>query len=346
MCHKEAGTTYKGGYIVINGRPCKVVEISTSRTMSGHKKCRFVATDLFTNETLEDSSPASHNCEVPNVVYAEYTVLKIVDGDKVSLMFEGGDTRELDLPPDEALRSQIKDGLGQDKELSLTVVSAMDACTLPSSILPSSLTSTSLLSTSLLSNSLLSTSLLSNSLLSTSLLSNSLLSTSHLSNSLLSNSLPSTSPPSISLPSSALPCSPPHLRLPTTPAAQQVAPLPCSSTHSPIIVHLPVQLTAIPHSRPSLHMPPAHPLTHSLLPLPRSIPPFLPLCFPLLLFFLLPLFISFILIPLTLHVRSTLPPLSSLPIPLPSSSQPMLLTHTSTPPRSHNIRHTHPTLSL
>ena len=65
---QQAGTIRKNGYIVIKGRPCKVVEVSTSKTgKHGHAKCHFVAIDIFTAKKLEDIVPSSHNCDVPHV---------------------------------------------------------------------------------------------------------------------------------------------------------------------------------------------------------------------------------------------------------------------------------------
>merc|ERR1719498_644205 len=74
----EAGQIRKGGYIVIKGRPCKVVSVSTSKTgKHGHAKCNFVATDIFTGKKLEDIVPSTHGTTVPNVFRSEYTLLDI-----------------------------------------------------------------------------------------------------------------------------------------------------------------------------------------------------------------------------------------------------------------------------
>eukprot|EP00009_Paramoeba_aestuarina_P007859 CAMPEP_0201516140 /NCGR_PEP_ID=MMETSP0161_2-20130828/7534_1 /ASSEMBLY_ACC=CAM_ASM_000251 /TAXON_ID=180227 /ORGANISM="Neoparamoeba aestuarina, Strain SoJaBio B1-5/56/2" /LENGTH=60 /DNA_ID=CAMNT_0047913163 /DNA_START=74 /DNA_END=253 /DNA_ORIENTATION=+ len=47
----QASSLRKGGHIVIKGHPCKVVEMSTSKTgKHGHAKVHFVAVDIFTNK--------------------------------------------------------------------------------------------------------------------------------------------------------------------------------------------------------------------------------------------------------------------------------------------------------
>merc|ERR1712216_1000268 len=56
----EAGQIRKGGYIVVKDRPCKVVDVSASKTgKHGHAKCHFVTIDIFTGKKLEELCPAT-----------------------------------------------------------------------------------------------------------------------------------------------------------------------------------------------------------------------------------------------------------------------------------------------
>merc|ERR1711877_22981 len=51
----EAGQVRKGGFIMIKGKPCKVLDVSTSKTgKHGHAKCHFVASNIFTGKKQED----------------------------------------------------------------------------------------------------------------------------------------------------------------------------------------------------------------------------------------------------------------------------------------------------
>lgn len=66
----------KGGHVVIKGRPCKIVDMSTSKTgKHGHAKVHLVAVDIFTNKKLEDLSPSTHNMDVPNVTRREFQLV-------------------------------------------------------------------------------------------------------------------------------------------------------------------------------------------------------------------------------------------------------------------------------
>ncbi|KAL5999738.1 hypothetical protein ACLOJK_038023 [Asimina triloba] len=115
---QQAGTISKNGYIVIKSRPCKVVEVSTSKTgKHGHAKCHF---------KLEDIVPSSHNCDVPHVNRTDYRLIDIAEDSFVSLLTENGQTKDDPrLPTDESLLSHIKDGFGEGKDLVVTVMSAM-----------------------------------------------------------------------------------------------------------------------------------------------------------------------------------------------------------------------------
>lgn len=84
----------KNGHVVIKNRPCKIVDMSTSKTgKHGHAKVHLVAIDIFTGKKLEDLSPSTHNMEVPNVRRQEFQLLDIDDG-FLSLMTADGDTKD------------------------------------------------------------------------------------------------------------------------------------------------------------------------------------------------------------------------------------------------------------
>ena len=88
----EAGQIRKGGLIMIKGQPCKVADVSTSKTgKHGHAKCNFVAYNIFNNKKLEDMIPSTHGTTVPVVSRTEYTLVDINEEGFMSLMDDGGE---------------------------------------------------------------------------------------------------------------------------------------------------------------------------------------------------------------------------------------------------------------
>lgn len=128
---QQAGTIRKNGFMVAKGRPCKVVDVSTSKTgKHGHAKCNFVCVDIFTGRKYEEMTPSSHNMDVPNIARAEYQLLDVNEEGFVTLMAENGDTREdLTLPKgtEEAdkLAESIREQHAAGVELSVSVLKAM-----------------------------------------------------------------------------------------------------------------------------------------------------------------------------------------------------------------------------
>ncbi|KAI9499111.1 eukaryotic translation initiation factor 5A [Zychaea mexicana] len=115
----------KNGHVVIKGRPCKIVDMSTSKTgKHGHAKVHLVAIDIFTGKKLEDLSPSTHNMDVPNVQRKEYQVINVEDG-FLSLMLDDGDTKDDVKLPDTNLGEQLQNDFDEGKDLLVTVVSAM-----------------------------------------------------------------------------------------------------------------------------------------------------------------------------------------------------------------------------
>ncbi|RDB23847.1 Eukaryotic translation initiation factor 5A [Hypsizygus marmoreus] len=108
----------KSGHVVIKGRPCKIVDMSTSKTgKHGHAKVHLVAID-------EDICPSTHNMDVPNVRRFEYQLVNIDDG-FLNLMTNDGTPKDDVKVPEGDLGKEIQAGFDDGKDLLVTIISAM-----------------------------------------------------------------------------------------------------------------------------------------------------------------------------------------------------------------------------
>ncbi|KAL7004331.1 translation initiation factor eIF5A [Cystobasidiomycetes sp. EMM_F5] len=115
----------KNGHVVIKGRPCKIVDMSTSKTgKHGHAKVHLVAIDIFTNKKMEDLSPSTHNMDVPNVTRTEYQLVNVDDG-YLNLMDTDGNSKDDVKVPDSEVGEQIQQLFDDGKDVLVTIVSSM-----------------------------------------------------------------------------------------------------------------------------------------------------------------------------------------------------------------------------
>jgi len=92
---QQCSALRKNGFVVLKGKACKIVEMSTSKTgKHGHAKVHMVGIDIFTGKKYEDICPSTHNMYVPNVVRKELEVVDITEDGYFSLMNEDGDIRD------------------------------------------------------------------------------------------------------------------------------------------------------------------------------------------------------------------------------------------------------------
>jgi len=122
----QASSLRKGGYIVINDHPCRVVGMTISKTgKHGHGKVHFTALDIFTSKKIEMLESSTHNVSVPHVSKTEFTLVDIEEN-RLSLMNESGELKEdLNLPSGE-LGEQIQAGFDDGKELIIIVQASMN----------------------------------------------------------------------------------------------------------------------------------------------------------------------------------------------------------------------------
>ncbi|KAL4866298.1 hypothetical protein BDV12DRAFT_173204 [Aspergillus spectabilis] len=117
----------KNGFVVIKGRPCKIIDMSTSKTgKHGHAKVHLVATDIFTQKKLEELCPSTHNMDVPNVTRREFQLLDVTDDGFLSLMDDNGTTKDDVKVPDGEVGDRInKMFTDEGKDCNVVILTAM-----------------------------------------------------------------------------------------------------------------------------------------------------------------------------------------------------------------------------
>ena len=120
-----AGDLKKGDHVCIKGFPCRIVDVSTSKTgKHGHAKANITAIDIFTGKKYEEVSPTSHSLPAPFVKKVEYLLVDITD-DRLNVLDDDNEEQVFPYPPDEDLMKRIKEAFDDGKEVSVTVTSAM-----------------------------------------------------------------------------------------------------------------------------------------------------------------------------------------------------------------------------
>ena len=107
----ELGSVKEGSNIVIDGEPCRVVEVEKSKTgKHGSAKVRVVAIGIFDGVKRNIVGPSDQRVEIPIIEKRSGQVVTV--GEVVSVMDK--DTLEIvdiPLPAEEELRSKLEPGV-------------------------------------------------------------------------------------------------------------------------------------------------------------------------------------------------------------------------------------------
>jgi len=123
---QQCSALRKNGYVMLKNRPCKIMEMSTSKTgKHGHAKVHMVGIDIFTGKKYEDICPSTHNMSVPNVKRVEYSVIDIDNEGYVSMMDDSSDTRSDIKLPEGDLGTEIRAKFESGDAIKVTVLQAL-----------------------------------------------------------------------------------------------------------------------------------------------------------------------------------------------------------------------------
>merc|ERR1712099_201462 len=123
---KQCSALRKNEFVMIKGKACKIVDMSTSKTgKHGHAKVHMVALDIFDGKKLEDICPSTHNMECPMVKRTEYQLIDIDEEGYCSLMDDSGETRDDLKPLEPELEKEIRDKVENGEDALVCVLAAI-----------------------------------------------------------------------------------------------------------------------------------------------------------------------------------------------------------------------------
>jgi len=108
----DVGSLRKGGYIIIDGDACRIVEISKSKPgKHGSAKARIVAIGVFKSVKRSLVKPISAKAEVPIISKRTGQVLSMTPESVQIMDLETYQISENNLPEEEDIRSKLRNSV-------------------------------------------------------------------------------------------------------------------------------------------------------------------------------------------------------------------------------------------
>ncbi|VDD76459.1 unnamed protein product [Mesocestoides corti] len=123
----QCGGIKKGAFVIMKDRPCKIVDVSASKTgKHGSAKINYVGIDIFTGKRMEECRPSGHTVYSPNVTRTECQLVSIEPDGYLELLLADNTTRS-DIPGGDMLDTLKEkfDNLNDNEDLLVTYISAM-----------------------------------------------------------------------------------------------------------------------------------------------------------------------------------------------------------------------------
>ncbi|KAJ5827874.1 eukaryotic translation initiation factor 5A [Penicillium robsamsonii] len=114
----------KNDHVAIDGRPCKVVDVSFREDDHGNAFIDLVGVDIFTGKVLKHQSLSSDNFVIPDVVRQVFALVNIDDGYLNLMSSDGVSKDDLQLPEGD-LGRQLMSDFEEGKDLEIIVLSTM-----------------------------------------------------------------------------------------------------------------------------------------------------------------------------------------------------------------------------
>ncbi len=111
ITYAELGDLKEGSYVIIDGEPCRVVEISRAKTgKHGSAKVHLVAIGLFTGSRKTLVGPVDQRVEVPIIEKRIGQVTAMFDNLVQIMDLETYETFEVERPSDPNIASKLAPG--------------------------------------------------------------------------------------------------------------------------------------------------------------------------------------------------------------------------------------------
>jgi translation initiation factor 5A len=114
----EARILKKGNYVVIEGEPCKIVDLSSSKPgKHGAAKIRIIAVSIFDGKKMQLLTSGDRKAEVPIIERKAHQVLSVSGGTAQLMDTESYETIELPIPEGASLEEgsevQVMEAMGR-----------------------------------------------------------------------------------------------------------------------------------------------------------------------------------------------------------------------------------------
>lgn len=119
----QAGNCKKNSFVMLKGRPCKVVEVKTSKTgKHGHAKANITGTCVLTGQKCNEVHPSSHNITEFKIEKIEYLVCDVdTDENKINVLDEFNNMKFFIYKDDSSVALDLAKAIAADAEKSFTV---------------------------------------------------------------------------------------------------------------------------------------------------------------------------------------------------------------------------------
>lgn len=108
----DVGSIRVGGYLIVDGEPCRVVDIAKSKPgKHGSAKARIVAIGVFDSAKRTLVKPVDAQCEVPLIEKRAGQVIALLPSTVQVMDLENYEVFEASMPEEEELKGKLASGV-------------------------------------------------------------------------------------------------------------------------------------------------------------------------------------------------------------------------------------------